>query len=54
VLENVGYHQLHDVWRTIGYVDIARGRTSWGAQQRRGFATQPEELVSAPHERTPV
>jgi cellulose synthase/poly-beta-1,6-N-acetylglucosamine synthase-like glycosyltransferase len=37
VLENVGFHQLHDIWRTIGYVDIARGTTSWGAQQRRGF-----------------
>jgi hypothetical protein len=38
VLENVGYHQLHDIWRAIGYVDIARGTTGWGAQQRRGFA----------------
>ena len=44
VLENVGFHQLHDIWRTIGYVDIAKGTTSWGAQQRRGFeaATQAE------------
>jgi cellulose synthase/poly-beta-1,6-N-acetylglucosamine synthase-like glycosyltransferase len=40
VLENVGYHQLHDVWRAIGYVDIARGKSGWGAQQRRGFATR--------------
>jgi hypothetical protein len=38
VLENVGYHQLHDIWRAIGYIDIARGTTAWGAQQRRGFA----------------
>ena len=38
-IESVGYHQIHNVWRTIGYVDIARGKTSWGAQQRRGFAT---------------
>ena len=41
VLENVGYHQLHDIWRAIGYVDIARGTTGWGAQQRRGFAATP-------------
>ena len=39
VLENIGFRQLHDVWRAIGYVDIARGKREWGAQQRRGFAT---------------
>jgi cellulose synthase/poly-beta-1,6-N-acetylglucosamine synthase-like glycosyltransferase len=38
VLENVGFRQLHDVWRAIGYVDIARRKQGWGAQQRRGFA----------------
>ena len=37
VLENIGYRQLHDAWRAIGYVDIARGTKSWGTQQRRGF-----------------
>jgi hypothetical protein len=46
-----GYHQLHDLWRTIGYVDIARGKTGWGAQDRRGFARPADELPSAPHER---
>jgi cellulose synthase/poly-beta-1,6-N-acetylglucosamine synthase-like glycosyltransferase len=38
VLENIGFRQLHDVWRALGYVDIARGKREWGAQQRRGFA----------------
>ena len=38
LVESIGFHQLHDLWRAIGYVDIARGTTSWGAQQRRGFA----------------
>ena len=38
VVESICFHPLHDVWRAIGYVDIARGTTSWGAQQRRGFA----------------
>jgi hypothetical protein len=44
LLENFGYHQLHDVWRAHGYIDIARGTTDWGAQQRRGFdsVVQPE------------
>jgi cellulose synthase/poly-beta-1,6-N-acetylglucosamine synthase-like glycosyltransferase len=41
VLENVGYHQLHDIWRALGYVDIARGTTGWGEQQRRGFTAAP-------------
>jgi cellulose synthase/poly-beta-1,6-N-acetylglucosamine synthase-like glycosyltransferase len=43
-LENVGYRQLHDCWRAMGYVDIARGKRSWGAQQRQGFATTPDAL----------
>jgi cellulose synthase/poly-beta-1,6-N-acetylglucosamine synthase-like glycosyltransferase len=38
VLENIGYRQLHDAWRAMGYVDIVRGKKSWGAQQRSGFA----------------
>jgi cellulose synthase/poly-beta-1,6-N-acetylglucosamine synthase-like glycosyltransferase len=42
VIECVGYRQLHDVWRAMGYVDIARGTTGWGAQQRRGFGTESE------------
>jgi cellulose synthase/poly-beta-1,6-N-acetylglucosamine synthase-like glycosyltransferase len=45
VLENLGYRQLHDVWRAIGYVDIARGKTGWGAQQRRGFGTSMDRLA---------
>jgi cellulose synthase/poly-beta-1,6-N-acetylglucosamine synthase-like glycosyltransferase len=45
VFENLGYHQLHDVWRAIGYIDIARGKTGWGAQQRRGFGTSIDPLA---------
>jgi cellulose synthase/poly-beta-1,6-N-acetylglucosamine synthase-like glycosyltransferase len=45
VFENLGYHQLHDVWRAIGYVDIARGKTGWGAQPRRGFGTSTDPLA---------
>ena len=44
VIENVGYQQLHAVWRALGYVDIARGKTAWGDQRRRGFGTTPDEL----------
>ena len=38
LLESFGYHQLHNAWRLMGYVDIARGKTEWGAQKRRGLA----------------
>jgi len=37
LFENFGYRQLVTVWRTIGYVDLARREKSWGAQERRGF-----------------
>jgi hypothetical protein len=42
VIECVGYQQLHDVWRAIGYVDIGRGTTGWSTQRRRGFATEAD------------
>jgi len=45
VFENLGYHQLHDVWRAIGYLDILRGKTGWGAQPRRGFGTSTDPLA---------
>jgi cellulose synthase/poly-beta-1,6-N-acetylglucosamine synthase-like glycosyltransferase len=46
VLEGVGYHQLHNVWRLMGCVDLARGTSGWGAQQRHGFE-QPSEPAEA-------
>lgn len=38
VLESFGYRQLHHIWRIVGFVDIARGKTGWGVQRRRGLA----------------
>jgi hypothetical protein len=46
VIENFGYHQLHDIWRTIGYFDIARGKKGWGQQKRRGFAPTADETAA--------
>jgi cellulose synthase/poly-beta-1,6-N-acetylglucosamine synthase-like glycosyltransferase len=37
VFENIGYRQLNDYWRLLGFVDLARRKRSWGAQQRRGI-----------------
>lgn len=37
LLENLGYRQLTVVWRLRGLVRYFRGRTDWGAMERRGF-----------------
>jgi cellulose synthase/poly-beta-1,6-N-acetylglucosamine synthase-like glycosyltransferase len=53
VLENIGYHQLHDIWRTTAYVDIARGKTGWGAQRRVRFDVTSGEPAREPAGRPP-
>ena len=35
VFENLGYHQLHDVWRAIGLWGSSRIATSWYAPSPR-------------------
>ena len=40
VAENIGYRQLNDVWRLLAFVDLARRRRTWGAQQRRGIGAR--------------
>lgn len=37
VVENLGYRQLNDLWRTLAFVDLARRTKTWGAQRRRGI-----------------
>lgn len=37
VVENIGYRQLNDLWRTVAFVDLARRKKGWGAQRRRGI-----------------
>jgi cellulose synthase/poly-beta-1,6-N-acetylglucosamine synthase-like glycosyltransferase len=44
VIENIGYRQLNDVWRLLGFVDLARRQRSWGAQQRRGIGVARDPL----------
>ncbi len=39
IIENIGYRQLNSWWRLRGMWSAIRGRTSWGEQQRKGFAT---------------
>ena len=45
VAENFGYRQANDLWRVLGLVDLARGRTEWGAMKRRGFETAPKAVA---------
>lgn len=40
VLENFGYRQLTTLWRIRGIVDFLRGKQSWGAMTRKGFASE--------------
>jgi signal transduction histidine kinase len=49
---DTGRLSIEPVWRTLGYVDILRGKTAWGTQQRRGFST-PDEAPAVPAEKTP-
>ena len=39
VVENVGYRQLSIWWRLRGMISKLRGTTTWGAMERKGFAT---------------
>lgn len=39
VLLNVGYPQYVQACMTLGYVDLARRKKTWGAQRRRGIGT---------------
>ena len=41
VLENIGYRQLHVVWRLRGWWQALRGtEQQWGVMTRRGFTTE--------------
>jgi hypothetical protein len=39
LLEPLGYRQLTVAWRLRGLWNFLRGRTDWGAMERRGFDT---------------
>ena len=39
LLENVGYRQLTVIWRLQGIWKYLRGSKSWGAMERKGFAS---------------
>lgn len=40
VIENFGYRQMTAWWRVKAFWDYFRGRKSWGAMQRKGFASK--------------
>jgi len=53
VAENLGFRQLLTWWRMQGLIDGLKGKTGWGAMERRGFQAKappppPGERVAAP------
>ena len=38
VVEHFGFRQLMSMWRVVGYINILRGSSGWGAMVRQGFA----------------
>jgi cellulose synthase/poly-beta-1,6-N-acetylglucosamine synthase-like glycosyltransferase len=53
VAENLGFRQLLTWWRTQGLIDGLKGKTGWGAMERRGFQAKappvpPGERVVSP------
>jgi cellulose synthase/poly-beta-1,6-N-acetylglucosamine synthase-like glycosyltransferase len=42
VVESLGYRQLNSVWRCLAFVDLARGRSGWGAMPRQGLERTSE------------
>jgi len=52
IAENLGFRQLLTWWRTQGLIDGLKGKTGWGAMERRGF--QQKTAPPPPGERVPV
>ena len=48
VVENLGYRQLLAFWRFLAFFDLARGRSGWGEQRRKGFRSAPPEAPLPP------
>ena len=46
IVENVGYRQLSIWWRVRGMISMGRGVKTWGAMERKGFAS-PDETTSS-------
>lgn len=47
IAENVGYRQLSIWWRLRGMISKLRGEVSWGAMERKGFASDDDEAEAA-------
>lgn len=46
LVENFGLRQLQAVWRTKALLDALRGRSHWGAMERRGFRPAARDSVA--------
>lgn len=43
LIENLGFRQILTFWRAMAFVDLARGKKSWGAMERKGLGSQAKE-----------
>lgn len=48
LVETIGYRQLTVYWRLRGLIGYMRGKTDWGAMERRGFGSREEGPESLP------
>lgn len=44
--ENLGYRQLVSAWRTVAFLDLARGHRSWGEMTRQGLGRDDATIGS--------
>lgn len=47
LVENLGFRQLLTFWRAMAFVDLIRGKKSWGAMERQGLGPQATEAAAA-------
>lgn len=46
LVENLGFRQLLTVWRALAFVDVLRGKKSWGVMERHGVLVDARGHIS--------
>jgi len=46
LIENLGFRQLLTFWRALAFIDLMRGKKSWGAMERKGLRSPAAESES--------
>ena len=48
LVENLGFRQLLTFWRAMAFVDLMRGKKSWGAMERKGLRSPATQAAETP------